>query len=223
MKNLSIVIMLSFTMLYQVNAQDCKVLLPSLKGTYKGKCKKGLAHGHGNAEGIDRYEGQFKKGLPNGYGVYTYSASGDIYKGSWKVGKQEGKGILYLKGNEKDQLIGFWKNDKYAGKTKPVAYKVTKKTSVARYTIKKTGEQNKVVFSIMRGGTVNSSVEDLLYTNSSGSYYQLSQYHGFNNVEFPFECSISYTTMNLTNMTKIDVRFEFKIYEQGAWEVKVYN
>ena len=75
----------------------------------------------------------------------------------------------------------------------------------------------------MRGGTTNSSVEDLLFTNSSGDYYQLSQFHGFNNIEFPFECAISYTTTNLTNNTKIDVRFEFIIYEPGAWEVKIYN
>ena len=130
MKNLSIIIVLSFALFYQVNAQDCKVLYPSLKGEYVGKCKKGLAHGQGKAVGVDSYEGRFKKGLPDGYGVYTYSASGDIYKGSWKEGKQEGKGVLYLKGSENDQLIGYWKNDKYAGKTKPVAYKVTKMTSV---------------------------------------------------------------------------------------------
>ena len=130
MKNLTIIIVFSFALFYQVDAQDCKVLYPSLKGTYTGKCKKGLAHGQGKAVGNDSYEGRFKKGLPDGYGVYTYSISGDIYKGLWKKGKQEGKGVLLLKGNEDGKIIGFWKNDKYVGKIKPVAYKVTKKISL---------------------------------------------------------------------------------------------
>ena len=32
-------------------AQDCKVLLDDLKGTYEGVCKKGLANLNGNATG----------------------------------------------------------------------------------------------------------------------------------------------------------------------------
>jgi len=34
-------------------AQECKVLVENLSDSYEGECKKGLANGHGKAEGDD--------------------------------------------------------------------------------------------------------------------------------------------------------------------------
>jgi len=223
MKKITIIIILIFSVLHMLSAQNCEVLLPSLKGNYEGKCKNGLAQGKGKAIGIDTYVGRFKKGLPNGNGTYTFSVSGDIYVGAWKAGKREGKGVLYLKGEKNNTIKGFWKEDKYLGKTMPVAFKVVKKTNVSRYTFNKKGAENKVVFTIAKGGGVDYPIEDLYFSNSSGNDYKQSQYYGFDDVKFPFDCTISYITRNATNSSKYDVHFDFTIYEPGSWEVRIYN
>ena len=73
-----------------IHAQDgCEVLIPELQGSYQGKCKKGLAHGQGRAEGLDSYEGHFTRGLPHGSGKYTW-ANGEIYEGDWVKGLAQG-------------------------------------------------------------------------------------------------------------------------------------
>jgi len=47
----------------QLSAQNrCKVLKKEISSEYHGKCKKGLAHGKGKADGIDSYYGHFTKG-----------------------------------------------------------------------------------------------------------------------------------------------------------------
>ena len=75
---------------------DCSVLKPGIDSVYFGKCKKGLAHGKGNAIGVDSYIGRFANGLPDGQGTYTW-ANGDTYSGSWMAGKQHGEGVFVLK------------------------------------------------------------------------------------------------------------------------------
>lgn len=56
---------------YNLSAQqDCMVLKPEIAGKYMGKCKDGLAHGKGKAQGNDTYMGQFSKGLPHGMGTF---------------------------------------------------------------------------------------------------------------------------------------------------------
>ncbi len=97
-------------------AQECEVLHPDLKGTYTGDCKKGKAHGHGKAEGKDKYEGDFRNGLPDGNGTYTWD-NGNQYAGAWAKGKKEGKGKMTFKVSGRDSLVeGYWKKDVYVGK-----------------------------------------------------------------------------------------------------------
>lgn len=100
------IILLSILLLnlFESYAQEqCKVLKPEIADKYSGKCKKGLAHGQGLAEGKDRYEGDFKNGLPHGKGKYTW-ASGEIYEGYWKEGKREGEGKFWYKKNGADSM-----------------------------------------------------------------------------------------------------------------------
>ena len=104
-------------------AQDCKVLKESISGSYDGDCKKGLAHGNGNAKGVDTYTGEFKKGLPDGDGTYTW-ADGRVYKGEFKNGMMDGAGELTgtSAGTEGNVVTGYWEEDKYLGTTKEAYY-----------------------------------------------------------------------------------------------------
>ena len=93
----------------------CKVLLPSISGTYTGKCKNGLAHGKGIAQGTDRYEGRFYKGYPQGPGTYTWK-DGSYYKGQWSEGLMQGKGMMVYKTADGDSVVnGYWQEGKYVG------------------------------------------------------------------------------------------------------------
>ena len=93
---------------YTYAQQNCKVLVPEIAVTYKGKCKKGLAHGKGKAVGTDVYEGQFRKGLPHGQGKYNW-ATGEFYLGQWKMGKRDGEGSYTFKFEGKDSIqAGIW-------------------------------------------------------------------------------------------------------------------
>ena len=40
--------------------QECKVIKEDISGTYKGKCKNGLASGSGISIGENKYEGEFR-------------------------------------------------------------------------------------------------------------------------------------------------------------------
>ena len=85
---------------HTVAAQDqCVVLMESISDRYEGECKKGLAHGQGEAWGIDHYTGSFKKGLPNGMGTYEYT-DGSVYEGMWSKGLRHGTGKLTFKFND---------------------------------------------------------------------------------------------------------------------------
>ena len=62
--NISVLIIMFFLAIgLRAQQNDCKVLLESISGTYEGKCKNGLAHGKGIAQGTDRYEGTFVCGF----------------------------------------------------------------------------------------------------------------------------------------------------------------
>lgn len=101
-----------------VLAQNCTVLVDSLKGKYEGECKEGLANGKGIAVGVDSFNGNFKNGFPNGSGKYFYK-NGSWYNGNWKKGKFDGQGV-YHKANENNadsgSVAGYWKNGVYTGK-----------------------------------------------------------------------------------------------------------
>lgn len=64
-------------------------------------------------ENGDMYKGQWKNGKQQGYGVYEF-ANGDVYKGAWKEGVMAGRGTYtYSNG---DKYIGEWKEGKMNGR-----------------------------------------------------------------------------------------------------------
>ncbi|NEU09814.1 hypothetical protein GZH53_15920 [Flavihumibacter sp. R14] len=97
--------------------EACKVLMPSIAGTYEGSCKKGKASGEGKAEGTDQYSGEFKEGLPHGKGIYRWK-NGNFYQGDWVRGQKEGNGgMAYKRPGKPDSIVtGFWKKDIYIAK-----------------------------------------------------------------------------------------------------------
>lgn len=205
-------------------AQDnCEVLLPGIDSIYNGKCKKGLAHGKGQAIGVDTYTGKFAKGLPNGRGTYVW-ANGDTYTGYWLAGKLNGEGILSFKLKEKDSIVdGLWENDKYLG-PKPIAPKVITKVGVDRFSFKPSGgTKSRVLIDIFQNGTRNTGISNFSISTSNGVETRLSNSVGYDFVQFPVVIRVSYTTMNKLKTQEYQAIFEFEISEPGDWRVEIHN
>ena len=111
----SITLVLGFSSYAQDSVSVCKVVMESLNGRYAGECKKGLAHGKGEAKGLYRYVGNFKNGLPNGKGIFYYGD--DFFDGNFQDGIREGKGEMHFIKNGADSVVkGYWSADEYRGK-----------------------------------------------------------------------------------------------------------
>jgi hypothetical protein len=222
MKNTSFLIVLIFlfsNVLISFSQESCKVLKPEIAGKYEGGCKNGLASGKGVSQGTDKYEGRFKNGLPDGNGKYTW-ASGEVYDGAWSDGKKEGNGKFYYKKDGADSVLtGIWKNDAFLKKVVPNPYTVLRQESIKRYTVRRLGDGQKVVFSILQNGNSSVTLNNLNFAPTSGSSFRLGQNHGFENIDFPFECKVSFSASNSFSAPDINVDFELKIVEPGSWEV----
>jgi hypothetical protein len=216
---LIIAVIMSGNFIY-ARQSDCKVKLANISGTYIGECKNGLAHGKGAAQGTDFYEGQFVKGLPSGEGIYKWS-NGSYYEGQWKDGLREGKGKMVLKDSV---IVGYWKNDKYVGMKLIPPYIITTSQSVGRSTIKKTtGLEPVIKIRILQSGLDNKLIENFSLAYNSGSEYRSGNIYGIEQVTFPVNIKITYTTWNQLHTAQFDVIFEFTINDPGSWEVTLYN
>lgn len=129
----------------QNSTAACEVRVPNLNGSYKGECKDGLAHGQGEAIGLQHYKGAFKFGKPNGYGVYYYNDS-MYHTGLFLDGKKEGKGEThYIRALKADSVIkGFWSGDIFRGKNY-VTYDFNGASMFDRYEINSTREDGHTI------------------------------------------------------------------------------
>lgn len=215
-----IMFLFSYNILFSQNS-ECKVLLPRLSGSYDGDCKKGLAHGKGVAQGLDRYEGEFKKGLPEGLGLYRW-ADGTYYDGYWKEGLRDGAGRMVY--GTDSVRSGYWKADKYTGEKETKRYEVLQSRYVARSSFIKTANTpNQVKVKLTLGGAPNSTVQDFSMVQSSGDEFRPGNAYGLQNVTFPVTIRLQYRSWNLMHTVLSDVTFEFRINEPGSWEVNVQN
>ncbi len=224
-KHLSFILFVVFVFpTFHLNAQsNCKVLIPEIDSVYSGKCKKGYAHGKGNAIGVDSYVGKFVKGYPNGRGTYKW-ANGDTYTGNWKEGKRNGEGSLTLKLQDRDSILdGMWKDDQYMGK-KPKAPKVTHKVSIDRYSFKKTGgTKDRVLIDFLQNGMRNTTITNLSMSTSNGIEANLGHSIGYDYIEFPVTIIVNYMTLNKLRSEEYQAIFEFVISEPGDWIVEIHN
>jgi hypothetical protein len=210
--------------LYMVQGQangECKVLVPGLEGIYKGACKDGLANGKGIASGTDAYTGTFKNGLPNGKGTYTW-ASGDFYKGDWKLGKRQGIGDFTGKINGKDSLLsGMWENDIFIG-AKPSPPKIILKFNVVNTSFIRSGDGNKLSISFYQNGSVNN-IMNLSIVPNSGSEVKAGNITNYYDIRFPFHCKINYQSWNGLRTQLFDCVLEFEITQPGSWDLRIGN
>jgi len=208
-----------------IHAQEgCEVLIPELQGFYQGKCRKGLAHGKGRAEGLDSYEGQFAKGLPHGSGKYTW-ANGEIYEGEWSQGLANGKGtISYLVESGDSVVSGIWRKGEYMGEELLPPYQINRKRGIIRHSVFKLNETtNGIRVSLFLAGNFNVDVENFSMECDSGERYHTGRYYGLQNAIVPYSVSITYRTWNALHSAQSEVVFNFVINEPGMFEVSITN
>jgi hypothetical protein len=205
----------------QVYSQlDCKVLVPALSGKYDGGCKRGLAHGKGIAEGIDRYEGRFVKGYPHGKGRYDWS-TGEYYQGDWKKGLRDGTGDYHFEYSGKDTVYsGIWEQDKYIGPNYGQP-KVTQKLNIDRVNFNRLDDGNKVEMIVYQGGSPAQELYSFTVVGNSGVEYQLGKAVGFTGVLFPFKCRVTFDVLNAFRTQSFNCIVEYVINEPGNWQVKI--
>jgi len=204
--------------LIDLQDSECKVSMPRISGTYKGECKKGLAHGRGIAQGIDSYEGEFRRGLPEGRGVYRW-ADGTFYEGYWKRGLREGAGKMIFPDST---ITGFWKADKYAGKEEIKSYEILYSLYVARSTFTKSNSSlHQVKVRTTQAGGDNTTRSDFSMIYSSGDEFRMGNVNGIQNLSFPVTVKVTYVSWNMLHTVQYQVTFEFRINEPGCWDVNI--
>lgn len=221
---ISLFAILSFCLIAQDKDKSCKVLVENLQGTYKGKCKKGLAHGKGMAFGVDTYKGRFYKGFPHGEGTYTW-LNGNYYVGNWVNGKRSGMGkFVSVTDSVKIILDGYWEDDQYVAKTKPVDFKYRSlagpKIRLRYLQLNEAG--NTVDIEIRRYGDelddhifVDSRfVSNTVATESSGSKSKFT----IKNAVFPFKAEVWFTILeeNInSNLTEVRYGVKIEVFQKG--------
>ena len=157
MKKIIVALILLFNS--SLMAQNCSVLVDSLKGNYVGECQKGIANGYGTAIGIHTYVGNFKNGYPDGKGKYLWE-NGNWYDGFWVKGLFEGEGTLHLaktKTSDTSELKGFWVKGKFKGVHKSsfaVDVMSNKINEVNIREVGKTGEDITIIVKSITGGAL---------------------------------------------------------------------
>lgn len=218
MKKLILIVLAVFSFsVLQVKAQDCKVKLEAISGTYEGGCKKKLADGKGEAKGVDTYKGEFKKGLPHGKGIYTWENQ-NVYDGMFVKGEMEGEGKFTSK-SDNEVITGFWKDNEYVGKEKDPFKVLNRGSSIKSVKARRlSGDRNQVDVVIQNQGK-RISAKSIAIRKIDGNFANILQ-NGFKKeiqqVNFPFRGMV---TVVVTNSRRGN--FEFKVSQAGHWELTV--
>jgi hypothetical protein len=209
---------------HTVAAQDqCVVLMESISDRYEGECKKGLAHGQGEAWGIDHYTGSFKKGLPNGMGTYEYT-DGSVYEGMWSKGLRHGTGKLTFKFNDTDSIQqGLWDDDKFIGdKETSQGYSIVMKRAIERYRIYRYSDGNEIRVHLKPLDSGTLEVSNLQITGSSGHETPfLNSQMEFRNCDYPFRLRVSFKKWSKLKTVRVDTEFEVVILKPGVWLIEI--
>ena len=208
--------------LHAQSSDSCKVLMKELSDVYTGKCKDGLAHGKGKAEGVDSYVGMFANGVPDGKGVYTYQ-NGNTYSGYWSKGVKHGKGkfTFDLAGKAIVQK-GYWKNGDFFGNTNPdELYRITNQSGIESCTItKKESEEVQIRISFV-GAMAKYVPRDLEVTTTSGQLTKENKNFTIYNYSSPNLCTVRFVIPTAGGDRICSLSFE--ILTVGEYEVLITN
>lgn len=201
---------------------DCKVLKSEISLNYKGECKNGLAHGQGEAFGLDQYKGHFKKGYPDGQGTYKWG-TGEVYKGHWKRGMRQGRGeYSYFVGNRDTTIVGKWSKDQYVGTgVSSGAYEITYKNNIGRVTVTNIGPGSQIRLRFLRNGG-DVPVSNLMLISDTGTNIIGRHFTGFEHIEFPFSGKITFSAPNDFFTADLYCELRFKVREPGSYEVVIF-
>ena len=205
-----------------IASSECRVLSESLAGQYEGECRRGLAHGQGIAQGVDRYEGSFRRGLPHGLGEYHF-AGGDIYNGYWKRGLKHGIGTFY--DAQLDSLYhGQWEQGEMisaAQQGEGPAYVVRYRRNITRQRFQRIGDGNRVFFRLAEEPGPGR-ITQLSVFGSSGFYMEYGHTAGHEEVEFPFTGKIVFLGPSRIGHTMLQVELLYEINQPGNWEIIIH-
>lgn len=193
--------------------KECTVIDTMLQGNYDGRCKRGMAHGYGVAEGKCKYEGYFKKGKKEKEGKY-YFQDGGVYEGEFEDDMMHGKGKLT---DSNGQVIsGYWKFGEYVGEERErfIGYKIYTKANVEPR-ISKVGDAPNINWDV-RSTYVQGEIIPRIVEYTSGT---IANSGDLINVSFPVKVKIEYQVPNKTNTFNVNVILEFEIYEKGQWKI----
>jgi hypothetical protein len=84
-------------------------------------------------------------------------------------------------------------------------------------------EGRELRIKILQGGMDNTTIEEFSIIYDSGSEFKMGNTIGLQNINFPVEVKIRYRTWNQLHTTQYDVIFEFKVLQQGTWNVMISN
>ncbi len=149
-------------------------------------------------------------------------ANGGKYEGQWKNGFRQGEGKYSIQLDGKETIDdGIWEKGKYIGKKKVQGYKIIRKQSVSRYTIRKMGDNfNRVTIKVINDGQAVKNLQNV--TGSMGNKVDYQGYTVFENISiFPFTCEMRYTVPNKLGTYDVRVEFFFQIIEPGDWMVEI--
>jgi hypothetical protein len=131
---------------------------------------------------------------------------------------------MTLKVQDGDSILaGLWENDIYVG-PKPEKPKVINMYNVDRYNFRCESDiLNRVLIDFMQNGSRNTEIMNLTLATNSGSTTSRGTLVGYENIFYPVEIKVMYTTWNKMHTQTYRVSFEFEISEPGDWVVTLYN
>jgi len=211
-----------FIVLNSQGQNECQVLKSEISLEYKGECKNGLAHGNGEAFGLDHYKGKFKKGYPDGEGTYNWG-TGEVYEGQWKNGLRHGKGeYSYFVNNKDTTIVGKWVKDKFVDTdTGSRAYQITYKNNIGRVTVNSLGPGDRIKIKIMRNGS-DLPVSELTLAGDTGTTNTSLQFMGFEHIQYPFSGRITFSAPNDFRTAVYRCEMTFKVFEPGFYEIHIF-
>ena len=151
-------------------------------------------------------------------------ANGGKYEGHWKNGVRNGEGKYSILVDGKEIITdGLWEQDKYLGKKKVKGYKIIKKQSVSRFTIRRVGDKlNRVTLKVKNNGQALVNLTNI--TGSMGNKVEYQGYTVFENINtFPFSCEMRYSVPSKLGSVSVPVEFFFEIIEPGDWMVEIQH